>query len=547
MMQRSLPRILRLGGQVMLALALMSASAFALGDGQSGGLTCKGGQASGTLYNSGASCPTVMGFDNIFSFLICNMEQLSSNILGSMFCGVVHELTTPFLAVVTLAVLFQSISFTLGLNPRASARDLQLFLIKISVITAFATQADYLIGIGYHFFVTSIRDGVAVVLSAVVANPSDGPATGAKLYGYLDKFLGTALKFATDYIGAHTNKDTANFCKNAIFSVMAVMAVSFPPIAYLGLLLIFRIAVTFLRAVFGYIYAIVGIAFLMVLSPFFLAFALFRQTNQFFDKWMGYLVSFTLQMILMFSFLTFVLSLDVKHVSESLPSIVMYNDDPQEGTSFRFPWEYCTLCDFKVCKTPADGSAITSASCDEIKPDTSGNYTDFISKGKLVCKNNPPKPISALNAAAPGGAGLTPEQQKKQLSTLLSFAMVGLLSLVVLAYVVEEILALVPSLSQTLAGGYGGALYAPQLGGGFSPLGRSTVKLPFEGVATQAGETFSRNFAGSSNGVSGAVNGVKEALSELLTGKSSSGRETRGNSIGDSFTDWLSDPNRIEE
>lgn len=538
-------------GMLALAFLLMIDPAFAQAvGGANESFRCNGGRASGQLYDSGGSCPTVLAFNNIFSFLICNFEHLSSNLLGNMYCGVVQALTPVFLAVVTLAVTFQGVSFTLGMNPRATARDLQLFLLKVSVITAFATNADYLIGLGYNFFVNGIRDGALVVLSAIPGGPNGDITDGSQLYKRLDGFLGKVITFATDYLGAHATGDKSNFCKNAIFAVMAIMAVAFPPIFYLGLLILFRIAITFLRAVFGYIYAIVGIAFLMVLSPFFLSFALFRQTQQLFEKWIGYMVSFALQIVLLFSFLTFILLIDVKHISESLPNIIVYQENPQETTSFRFPWQYCTLCDFKI----------VDKSGQEITPDKSGSYKSMIGEGQMVCKDNPPKPISVLQASAP------PEntaRQNKLTNALLSFAGFGLLSLLVLAYVIEEILALLPSMAQSLASSYGGASYAPQLGGGFSPYGRSATTLPFERLGQQVfGQdsldptsdhlgTLARGIGRGPDAVSGTVKGIKDSVLGLVTGRDSAGRGTgeRGSvgGIGNAFADWLSDPNRIDQ
>lgn len=551
----SLKHLLIGSGMLAIGLWLMIDPAFAKAvGGASESFRCKGGRASGQLYDSGGSCPTVLAFNNIFSFLICNFEHLSSNLLGNMYCGTVAALTPAFLAMVTLAVTFQGITFTLGLNPRATARDLQLFLLKISVITAFATQADYLIGVGYKFLLDGIRNGSLVVLSAIPGGPSGNITDGNQLYRQLDAFLGKLITFATDYLGAHATGDKANFCKNAVFAVMAIMAVAFPPIFYLGLLILSRIAITFLRAVFGYIYAIVGIAFLLVLSPFFLSFALFRQTQSLFDKWVGYMVSFALQIVLLFAFLTFILLIDVRHISESLPSIIVYHENPQETKSFRLPWEYCTLCDFKI----------VDANNQEITADSNGHYKSLIGEGKMVCKDNPPKPIGALQATAPPErpqAGLSAAQsieQNRRTNALLAFAGFGLLSLLVLAYIIEEILALLPSMAQSLASSYGGASFAPQISGGFSPFGRSATALPFEGLSQEAfGRdgggigTFGHGLARSGDSVTGTVKGVRDAVSGLITGRDGTGRGTGPSGseggIGNAFANWLSDPNRIDQ
>lgn len=539
---------------ILIALFLMIDPAFAQGIGGAGSFRCSNGQGSGTLYDSGSSCPTTLHFNNVFSFLVCNMEKLTSNVLGNMICGMVYDLAPAFLALVTMAVLFQGVTFTLGMNARASARDLQLFLIKMAALTAFATQADYIIDISYNFFMSGMRDGILTVLSNLMpatANTADAAnLTGAaKMYALLDNFLGAGMKFATDYIGAReqtpASGQTVDYCKNAVFVVMAIMAVAFPPIFYISLMIIFRIALTILRAVFSYIYAMLGIAFLLVMSPIFLGFALFRQTQPLFEKWVGYMASFALQVILLFAFLSFILSIDVKHISSSLPDVIRHVENPQETTSIRMPWEYCTLCEFKVVDKTDHTTEIT-------------NSADFISKGELKC-NTPLKTIKVLEAAAPGNTPNAAANQQQVLNTLMSFATVGLMSLLILAYVVETLLTLLPSIAQKLAGGFGGATYAPQIGGGMDPYGRTTIGMPGESLIDQTfgrdGQnasigTFGRGLASESNSVSGTVKGVRESIRGLVTGQTSDGRGTgeggeRGGLPG-AFRDFLADPNRID-
>ncbi len=449
---------------IALAYVLMLDPAFAqaAGGAASGSFRCSGDRAIGTLYDSGMQCPATMSMNNVFSFLICNMERLAGNLLGQMYCSIVVDLIPAVTAMLTLAVLFFGIGFTIGVIP-ATAKDFQLFLLKVVFVWVFATQADYLIGTGYNLLVTGLREGTAVALSAMFEPQGGNQAiTGIHIYSYLDRFLDQAMHFATDAIGANA-AEGANPCKNAVFAVMAIMAVAFPPVFLLGLMIIFRIALTFLRAVFGYMYSIVGIVFLLTLSPFFLSFYLFRQTRPFFDKWIGYLVSFSLQMVILFAFLGFILSIKVDHISGGLVRIIMPVQQTVETSTLRMPWQYCTVCDFKVVDKQGNDAS---------------NYGALISEGTLQCKHNPPKPIPALGMAAP--PEMTPEG-KTQMETvqgaLLKFAGVGLLSLLVLAYLVEYLLNYVPYIATLLAGGLG-ATYAPQMGGGYALGQKLSVDMP---------------------------------------------------------------------
>jgi hypothetical protein len=108
----------------VIAVVLHAPDAWAIGDDVTlGAFRCTGGTANGQLLISGASCPKTLSFDTLFSFLICNFEQLSSNLLGHMFCGMVKDLTPAVWAAVSLAIAVFGVSFTIGLIP-ATGQDL---------------------------------------------------------------------------------------------------------------------------------------------------------------------------------------------------------------------------------------------------------------------------------------------------------------------------------------------------------------------------------------------------------------------------------------
>lgn len=475
---------------------------------------CSGGEAHGSLYDSNLPCPSTLQLNNLFSFLVCNMERLSGNILGQMYCALIVQLVPAVMAMLTLAVMFFGMGFTIGIIP-ATARDFQLFLLKCCFVFAFATQSDLIIGLGYNLLITTLREGTAIGVSTMFRE-APGSVTGLDVYRYLDNFLGQTIRFATDYIGADASRGE-NPCKNAIFAVMAVMAVAFPPITFIGMMIIFRVSLTFLRAVFGYLYSLVGITFLLTLSPIFLSFYLFKQTRNFFDKWIGYLVSFTLQMVILFAFLGFILSIDVKHISGSITGIIIPAQENLETGTMRMPWEYCTLCDFKVIDK--DGNDITDFQSSGTSASTS------IAEGRLVCKADPPEPIlitTAVAAPPQGGKGASPSPGVADdvRNALLKFAAFGLLSLLVLAYLVEYMLTYASALASHLAGGLGGT-YAPQLGGGATMMGQ---KLSMEMPGGELANTFERGFidgfqrGSSATSIGGMAEGTSKAFQRLVLG-----------------------------
>lgn len=518
-----------LGGMLLIALAyfLMADPAFA----QAGttDFSCSNGQAVGTLYDSAIACPTTLKLDNVFTFLICNMERLAGNLLGNMYCGIMVDLIPAIMAMLTLAVLFFGIGFTIGVIP-ATARDFQMFLLKIAFVFGFATQSDLIIGYGYNLLVGGLREGTAIGLSAMFEDSSRF-VSGTDVYHYLDNFLAQAMRFATDYVGVKWSPGN-NPCQNAVFAVLAIMAVAFPPVFFIGVMIIFRVAITFLRAVFGYLYSIVGITFLLTLSPLFLSFYLFKQTRPFFDKWIGYLVSFSLQMVILFAFLGFILSIDVKHVSGSLTSIIMPVQENFESTTMRAPWEYCTICEFKVVDPQGNEY-----------PNDQYGAGDVAKDARLVCKDNPPKPISALGMTAPPELSADAKAKMESVQgALIKFAAVGLLSLLVLAYLVEYLLNYVAALASFLAGGMG-ASYAPQLGGGQVIGQKISMDVPGGGAIDtfESGFTagYSRDMTKTS--VYSTAEGFKTAAEWMVTGGPNPNEDP---GMVSSFASWVINPHR---
>lgn len=529
-----------------LAILLHAPDAWAIADDlKTGSYSCSGGTASGQLLVSGSSCPTSLKFDNLFSFLICNFEQLTSNLMGQMFCGMITNLEPAVWAAVTLAIMVFGVSFTIGLIP-ATGQEAMLFIIKIGLITAFATQADFLIGTAYTFIVVAMREGTTIVLTTMNAS---GINSGTDVYREVDKMMATLFHFATDTLSGKSN-DT--FCDNAVFAVIALMAAALPVVAYVALLLIGRMVLTLFRSVFAYIYALMGITFLLTLAPFFLSFFLFKQTRNLFDRWIGYLASFTLQVVLLFAFLTFIVlmvkDVNEKNIASDITAIIIpaKQEKTVEGTSLRSPLSYCTICNFDVVDRDS-GAVLTSKD------------PNYIKNGKLKCKS-PEEPIEPNFASSPdnfkNNADGTPKKDSP-VYAILALATQGLLSVVVIILLIEKLLVLLPGLAQRVASGLG-ATYATQLGGGQTTNSKA-VQLPGESYIDNFKTGFQSGFDGTKNSdsISKTLQGVKDGFAGMISGRTADGRRLDGYKNDDpkappetdgainSFRRWLTDPSRF--
>jgi hypothetical protein len=518
----------------VMAITLYAPFAMAIGEDVAlGSFSCAGGTASGNLYLSSATCPTTIAFDNVFTFLTCNMQAIASNLLGHMYCGLIYELEPAIYAAATLAVLFFGISFTIGMTA-ATGREAIVFLLKIAFVTGFALNADLLIGVAYQLLMSAMSDGIAIVLSGMKVTDA---STGNEAFMLLDKFLAQIFNYAIGGAGSVMGEEK---CKGAVFAVLATMAVAFPIIAWLALALIGRFLLAFARAVFGYIYAMFAITFLMVMAPFFITFYLFKPTQTYFDKWLGTLASFVIQAVLLFAFLVFILSLPVSNMTQGINSIIMYHEQTQETTAVRLPWRYCTVCDFKIVDKNNKSRTITDK--DE----------GFLEKAELACniydvniyspsnasfdKTKPAtdaagrKPLSVTFMMAPEAGGAT---SSDQMNALLKLAGQGIISLLILAILIQELIGIIPALAQRLGMGLGGS-YVPQLGGDGN-AGISSLRLPGESMiqgfgggftkgmrdtadnqwTPQRGQTVSLNPKGFGSGDGAALAGINSAGSSV--------------------------------
>lgn len=483
---------------LVVAFAVMS-FAFAahaqLGGGANAGFNCAYAGTNNILQSG--NCPESIEDGKIFSYFVCQMEKLIGETFGQLYCQVQGHFFGPMSAVITLAIVIFGVAFTIGVV-QATARDAMLFLFKVVAVWGFATQADLLIGVAYNFFIGGLKEGIAIVVSGIF-HPADSTLSltgtgGERVYAYMDEVFKKFVTMSTDSAGAGQNGGGGggggsgdNPCKNAIFALLTLFALAFPPLFALGIFLFIKFVAFFLRAVFGYVYAIIGISFLIVLAPIFLAFYFWRQTQEYTAKWIAYLASFALQMVIIFSFIAFVLSMDFKSISKDLFDLVVPYNQSMETSGIRWPWKVCSICEFTV--TDSSGQAVSGGS---IPPG-----------GSVKCKDNPGKPIPPHAFLGPGnnanGGGMN--------QTLLKLAARTVLTLAVLAYVLTALLDVVPTMAARLASGN---MIAAQ------PLVGPNMPLPLESGLQAFEQKFMEGLNKGGNPVTAYSEAFKQGSSALM-------------------------------
>lgn len=461
----------------------------------------------------GGVCPSNIE-DGIFTYFVCNMETLIGEVFGQFYCQLNLQFRTPMTAALTLAVALFGVSFTIGLT-QATAKEFMVFLLKIALIWGFATQAELLIGVAYSFFMGGLKEGIAIVVGAIIPVGGYTPGTGTgggEIYRYMDDIFNNFVTLTTESAGADpdaaaTATGDAEFCKNALFAALVLLAIAFPPLFIVGVMVLLKFVMFFLRAAFGYIYAIIGISFLIVLAPIFLTFAFWRPTRQYFDKWLGHLAAMALQMVIIFAFIAFVLSMDVSSVAKDLMNLVVPNKTAVESPGIKWPWQLCTICEFTVTKSTGTG---TSVPIDTAK-----------------CNEDPGKPIDPAALMGPSHSGTR--------DTLLKLASKTLLTLLVLSYVVSALLDTVPVMARMIASA--GNVTSPALAAKQDPVTGAQNLLPAEKAFDSFQKAFEDRLSKGGNPVTAYSEAFTDASKALMVGTRDGGK-----GLTQQLTDWLGNP-----
>lgn len=431
---------------LFLLLALCSTAAFAIDVAPSvnTGFSCSAaGTPSSGLFNGSETC-NISG-SSAFSGIVCLVQNTLNEIFSRTYCAIQSKIIEPLGALMTLYVAITGAFFATGVI-QGTGRELSIRLIKVALIYAFATNANYGIGIAYNFFMSVAQEGVTIVLSQF--KPDDVTNWTAD----------AAMRHFDEILAHHASVDetskTISKCGQAIATIMVLMAIAVPPLFLAALHVVFNLALIIGRALIGYVIAITGLTFMMAISPIFVSLALFKTTYSYFEKWLHYTVSFCIQMIVIFAFIAIMESISFAKFAKGLLELVV-------PYKFTFQWG--------ANRIPVDACSI----CEHIYVLDAETHTRI------------PKCIS--NEAIP----LLKLIQDQDIMFLLA---VKIIAIILITYAMEAFLRNVPEIARLLAG----PASAPRLGGGQaarSPSARAaTLNAPGDAAADSAFDRFEEGF-----------------------------------------------------
>lgn len=299
----------------------------------------------------------VDGLLGVFANVVCRIENLFGTILGLIYCAVQNAIIEPLLALFTLYVTVYGAMVILGMVSHSFSEAISR-VFKIALVAAIALNADIAIGVGYKFYISAAQSTVGIVLD--IFDPDqpnlfeDNPAMLTMIEsGYMasptnpdeSKVLRSGNHWLESF-DATVHKILGFFVSSGVSFITVMLGLLFlmPPLFLMIVYLMISIFKAFAQAIIGYLLALLGITFLFTVAPLFVAFALFRVTAGWFEVWLKYLASFTLQMMLVFTFLMFMVMIDLVTFFQSIGLMVrQYEYIFKFGTFIRTDEVY-TLC-----------------------------------------------------------------------------------------------------------------------------------------------------------------------------------------------------------
>ncbi len=394
-------------------------------------LTCSGGSSSGDLYaDQGCDDGNYDGIDHIFSMIICQFVEIINRVMSDVYCSIQYTMVSTLKAVFTVYIAVFGAQLLMG-SVQLNAKEFMVRMLKIAGVWMFVSQTYFGIGIAFNFFINVsvygigwVWEGVNVDMARNPYNIGMGDGTGVMpLFGFFDQMIYDVVT------GPFTQAHSAVI---GFFFVMWYLAPTIFMLAAYWLWLSFTIIV---RTLISFLISIAAFAFLISLSPIFLSFMLFTVTYDFFENWLKYMMSYTIQIIVIFAVIALWLAsikVFVAFFDELALVIFPYNSVWMEGAPKSDPvstWGVCPL-----------------------------DYTNGTLGPEVKCQDATFDPTNPQDAKKMIPAARIPSQGE-----FVYYLVYRLLTLIIICYAFDTLAREAPYLAKSLAG----PEYVPILGQGY--------------------------------------------------------------------------------
>ncbi|MEI7668859.1 MAG: TrbC/VirB2 family protein, partial [Pseudomonadota bacterium] len=446
----------------------------------SAAFSCSGGNAVGNLfddnpldpdparrnkfaYEQGASKDVNAG---VFGRTLYVFRDTVGNVMSSMYCSMTDSLRGPINVAITLFLIVFGITIATGIV-KLTIKEAGVIIFKIALVWAFALDPAWGIGIGYKFFMGFAENASDIVIKTIPHAAGPMPTLTTP-----DRVLSGIFGAVTNGGGQGNISPQLNVpapCFGIIVLMALFLLLLMPFLVVFVVLLIIQFIGLYARALIGYLSAVVLITFLFVFAPFFLGFALFKSTNDLFQAWIKNLITFSIQMVIMFGFLAFMSLIPVGHFFVQILNLLQEYDLTVEIPMTTIPIHFCGVCDYKI-----------------------------LSSTEIACINH----AGSTVAQAEDAGFMMDVDQKFWLRSLLNlimdpvfaqFLVANAMALFIIGKVVEDMLKKAPQIAKSLGGLPSAAALGgsdPKSGtGGLQFAGYSAIQGGYLGLKNQLNNT----------------------------------------------------------
>jgi|GEM_PF-2810637 len=240
----------------------------------------------------------LVSVDNIFSSIGCRYVSILNDVFSKFFCALQFGMRDLVVAVVALYIAIYGVRLLIGTQEATGGAAILAF-IKIGIVYMFIDKGALAVGYIYKFFVSFIQESVAWVFSGINCPTiiCIGRAQSiSEVFGDIDE----KVKFII--MGTNDGTTAGLFTGNGelILFFFVLFFISFTAFMLLFTMIAKAVSV-FVSSLVTFMLSITAVAFLISLSPIFMSFMLFNSTYSLFDNWLRFLVSYSLQPMIIFA------------------------------------------------------------------------------------------------------------------------------------------------------------------------------------------------------------------------------------------------------
>ncbi len=366
----------------------------------------------------------------VLSSVVGDIKTMLQNAGGNLFEGIKNSIITQSLipAVFTIFVMIYGIMFVLGMVQQ-NAWSIVVNVIKMGIIVSIFSPA------GWTYFSDTlggfVRSGTDEIIGVVSHEMLDqlGTVTNTASTGiaYSGK---TPITLFSQFMP--TSGAWAGSTANPLFPLDLLLGEIISPknlaimqasggegtagwgFAYVAIyaLGVFYLLGAIAKALWVYLMSLIATYLLLGMFPIFIIFILFRRTKGLFDGYVGLLISFMLQPILLFTFIALFAAMIAVSISDISGKITVCYSCTGEGSTAKCGWKFSNQAHDFACSPMPGGSRgfapAFEAECKQLNDDISSMFPSLLIFMLLcyIC-NNFTGFVGAIASSIAGGVSLS--------------------------------------------------------------------------------------------------------------------------------------------